>query len=156
MRRFGLLVAAATVPMIAACGAPAGVPEWKQGQPAPAAPSATGSVPAPNRQAGAAAPSPAEAPAATPEPDVAATVASSAPGEAVSGERFLAAVRGQLPEVAVDRRPEEITEIGDAACTSLAAGQRRASAAADLIGYGVSNADARELVILARAFLCRT
>lgn len=121
---------------------------------APAAPSVAGSVPAPEQPTQAAAPSPAATPAAT-SPAVTSPAVTSSAGDPGSDERFVAAVRGQLPEVAVDRRPEEIAELGGAACTFLAAGQQRAAAAAELTGYGVTSTDARELVVLARTFLCR-
>ncbi|MEU4428479.1 DUF732 domain-containing protein [Actinoplanes sp. NPDC024001] len=158
MRRLGLFVTAAAVPMIAACGAPAGVPEWKDGQPRAAAPSATGSLaaPAPSEPAAAVSAPAEDRPAATAAPSPAAPNAAESQTSAPSGESFIAAVRGQLPEVAVDRRPEEITEMGDAACAAMAGGQRRAAAASEITEYGVTAGDARELVVLARSFLCRT
>lgn len=76
-------------------------------------------------------------------------------GAAALGGRFLQAVRAQLPEVAVDRRNEEITELGGEACTSLAAGQGRGEVATELTGYGLAADDARRLVTLARSTICR-
>lgn len=123
MRR-GLLLCVVAVPLLAACGAPDGVPEWKDAAPESAAPSVPGSAPA-------------------------------VPG-AASGDRFVAEVRDRLPELALDRRPEEITEMGGEACAGLAAGRQRAAVAETLQGYGVGADDARELVALAGADLCRS
>ncbi|MEU4626522.1 DUF732 domain-containing protein [Actinoplanes sp. NPDC023801] len=78
------------------------------------------------------------------------------PGVPPSDERFLAAVRGALPEVALDRRNEEITEMGGEACDSLAAGRARRSVVAELAEYGLPDSDARKLIALARSALCRT
>ncbi|MEU8657171.1 DUF732 domain-containing protein [Actinoplanes philippinensis] len=69
-------------------------------------------------------------------------------------QRFLAAVRGKLPEVTVDLRNEEITEIGGQACASLAAGRPRRAVTAEVAEYGLAAADARALVALARRTLC--
>ncbi|MEV6305268.1 DUF732 domain-containing protein [Actinoplanes sp. NPDC051861] len=71
-----------------------------------------------------------------------------------AADAFAAAVRGRLPMVALDRRPEEITELGDAACAEMTGGERRGTAVDSVIGYGVSSPDAREVVRLARRFLC--
>ena len=126
MRRLGLLGVVA-VPLLAGCGAPAGVPQWKDAKPDGAAPGVTGAAPASLAAAG---------------PDAAA-------------DRFVAAVRTRLPELAVDRRPEEITEMGGEACAGLAAGRLRTAVAEDLQRYGVAGAQAREVVALAQANLCR-
>ncbi|WP_203896126.1 DUF732 domain-containing protein [Actinoplanes xinjiangensis] len=86
---------------------------------------------------------------ASPEP-------SGVAGVSVPGERFLAAVRGRLAGATVDLRNEEITRMGGQACASLAAGQPRRAVAAELAEYGLADADARELVALARSTLCES
>ncbi|MFC4072658.1 DUF732 domain-containing protein [Actinoplanes subglobosus] len=73
-----------------------------------------------------------------------------------AGELFVQAVRGQLSQVTMDLRNEEITEMGGQACASLAAGHERKEVAAELGEYGLPDADARELVSLARSTLCRS
>ncbi|WP_433795738.1 DUF732 domain-containing protein [Actinoplanes sp. CA-252034] len=83
---------------------------------------------------------------------VAAPVASATPAD----ERFLAAVRGQLAEAAVDLRNEEISVIGGQACASLAAGHPRKAVAAEVTEYGLPAAEARQLVGLARRTLCES
>ncbi|MDI6105501.1 DUF732 domain-containing protein [Actinoplanes sp. NEAU-A12] len=77
------------------------------------------------------------------------------PDAAAMAARFLQVVHGQLPEVAVDRRNEEITELGGQACASLAAGRGRGAAAIELTGYGLAADDARRLVALARSTICQ-
>jgi hypothetical protein len=69
-------------------------------------------------------------------------------------DRFVAAVQRQLPEVAVDRREEEVAELGDRACHSLASGHRVPAVADEISGYGLTGADARALVTLARDTAC--
>ncbi|WP_433824903.1 DUF732 domain-containing protein [Actinoplanes sp. CA-015351] len=147
----------AALPVLAGCGTAPGVPEWKNAAPQAAPPSpATTSV------------APSEAPSDVPSPlpsysvSVAATVSVSPTPPRVAtwpsptpSAGFVAAVQGRLPEVALDRRPEEITELGDQACQGLAAGKRRPTVAENLLGYGLSGADARVLVSLASSHLCR-
>jgi hypothetical protein len=70
-------------------------------------------------------------------------------------DRFVAAVQRQLPEVAVDRRDEEIEALGRQACDALAASGKTATAARDLAGSGVTAAQAGKLVTLARSTACR-
>lgn len=86
--------------------------------------------------------------------------ATAPPAGAGSGDaaldRFVAAVQRQLPEVAVDRRDEEIEALGRQACDVLAAGGKTATAARDLAGSGVTTAQAGKLVTLARSTACRT
>jgi hypothetical protein len=91
-----------------------------------------------------------------PEPSGAAPAASDAAMEPLvaSDERFVAAVRGQLPEATVDLRNEEITEMGGQACASLAAGRPRRAVVEEVAGRGLPDAAARELVVLARSTLC--
>ncbi|MFC7535602.1 DUF732 domain-containing protein [Actinoplanes sp. GCM10030250] len=93
--------------------------------------------------------------AAAPGPDSARNQAARRPADdARAAERFTSAVQGRLPGVAVDRRPEEITALGNAACAELQTGQKRGAAADEVAGYGVSGTEARELVRLARTYLC--
>jgi hypothetical protein len=129
VKRVGLATAGAVVAALAGCASSPPVPQWKDPEPA-----VSDAVAAPEPG---------------PEPSsVAAVVA--------SGQRFLDAVRGRLPEVAMDRRNEEITEMGGQACASLAAGHPRRKVAAELGEYGLPDADARELISLARSTLCRS
>jgi hypothetical protein len=93
--------------------------------------------------------------AAAPDGPAGSSGQGSADGPVAGEAGFLEAVRGQLPEVALDRRNEEITELGEQACVSLAAGQARRAVATEMTGYGVAVADARRLVSLARSTLCR-
>ncbi|HWS37116.1 MAG TPA: DUF732 domain-containing protein [Actinoplanes sp.] len=74
----------------------------------------------------------------------------------MSGAGFLEAVRGRLPEATMDLRNEEIAEMGDRACDSLAAGDPRPAVVAALGDYGLTRPDARELITLARSTLCRS
>ena len=182
--RFGLLVAAA-VPLVTGCGAPEGVPQWKDAAPAGAAPTVIGSAPAlsgpavaggtagatagpagaaagaePGREAASTEPG-GEAADAEPGREAAGAepgreAAGAEPGREAAGDRFVAAVRERLPELALDRRPEEITELGGEACAGLAAGRQRAAVAETLQGYGVTAREARELVAFASSGLCTT
>jgi hypothetical protein len=99
---------------------------------------------------------PLEAPPATPDGEPLSATTSPDPVSVASGARFLAAVRGRLPEVTVDMRNEEITEMGGQACASLAAGHPRRAVVSELAEYGLPAADARELVTLARSTLCES
>ncbi|GAA2705330.1 hypothetical protein [Actinoplanes palleronii] len=83
-------------------------------------------------------------PAADPLP----VSASPAPPAAGPG-RFVASVRQQLPELAVDRRDEEIADLGVAACASLRDGRKTV-----LTAYGVSPAQAHQLITVAHTDLC--
>ncbi|MEU4561998.1 DUF732 domain-containing protein [Actinoplanes sp. NPDC023936] len=91
-----------------------------------------------------------------PPPDAAPPSSWPAPAGAVASPAadFVAAVRDRLPELAIDRRPEEITELGDRACAGLAAGTRRPAVVKSLSRYGVSGPDATTLVTLAGAHHC--
>ena len=102
-----------------------------------------------------AAPSPTHPEAAAPGP----THPKTAPTRADAGsglDRFVAAVQAKLPDVALDRRDEEVEELGQQACTSLAAGKKPATVAGELRGLGVGEADARELIVLAKDTACRS
>jgi hypothetical protein len=148
VRRVGLLLAAAAVPVIAGCGTAPRVPEWKAGG-APPRPAESSPVAAPAPPPSPAEPSPEPSPTTAPT-SIAPVVAAPAPSAG-----FVSVVRGRLPEVAVDLRTEEITDLGDQACAGLAAGQRRVTVAETLSGYGLSAPDAAELVTIADAHLCR-
>ena len=74
-----------------------------------------------------------------------------APVRTGSAEKFVSAVHGTLPHVGMDRRDDEIVELGLQICKSLATGR---SAAAGLADHGVEDADAARLAGLARTKLC--
>jgi len=69
-------------------------------------------------------------------------------------DRFVAAVQEKLPGVALDRRDEEVEELGRQACASLTAGKKTATVAGELRGLGVGDADAHELIAVARKTAC--
>ncbi|GAA0530022.1 hypothetical protein GCM10010172_08420 [Paractinoplanes ferrugineus] len=71
-------------------------------------------------------------------------------------DRFLAAVRTQVPTVALDRREEEVEELGETACDGLSAGRSKTTVARELSEHGVTSADARKLVSLAGDTVCGT
>jgi hypothetical protein len=89
---------------------------------------------------------PASGPAAAPPP------ASPAAGAPI--DRFVAAAQQQLPTVVMDRRDEEVAEIGKLACESLAAGRTPAAIVGEISDYGVSATDARQLLTLAANTAC--
>jgi hypothetical protein len=64
-------------------------------------------------------------------------------------------VQKKLPEVAVDRRDEEVEDLGEQACESLGAGRSATAAAGEVAEQGVTPADARTLVGLAEDTLCK-
>ncbi|GIE30832.1 hypothetical protein Ait01nite_038770 [Actinoplanes italicus] len=150
MRRLALVATGVAVTMMAGCATAPPVPQWKDPGPAPASPGVTAA-------AAAVTPSPdAPTPKKGPQAPKRESEAPKRELEPPSDERFLAAVRATLPEVAMDLRNEEITEMGGQACESLAIGTTRRSAAAELAEYGLPEAEARKLVSLARSTLCRT
>ncbi|BCJ46750.1 hypothetical protein [Actinoplanes ianthinogenes] len=71
------------------------------------------------------------------------------PAASASPDRFVAAVRREMPELALDRRDEEIADLGDAACASIATGRQDT-----LAEYGISAAQAQQLRQVARTDLC--
>ncbi|MBW6437404.1 DUF732 domain-containing protein [Actinoplanes hulinensis] len=149
------LVVLAVVPLLSGCVGASPVPEWKDPQPIGAAPSVTGPVAAVGSAGTGVGPT--GAVAAPGSPGVVTGLAPQSDGgvQAATGGEFLDAVRGELPAVAMDRRAEEITELGGQACSSLAAGNPRAEVAAELTEFGLETADARRLVTLARKKLCQ-
>lgn len=64
---------------------------------------------------------------------------------------FVDAARRELPEATVDRRAEEITEMGAVVC-----GRDRGAAVAALGGHGLTAADARKLIAVAARTLCQS
>jgi uncharacterized protein DUF732 len=68
--------------------------------------------------------------------------------------RFVAAVQRQMPQFVLDRRDEEVAELGTMACRSLRAGKTKAAVANEITEYGVGSRDARGLVTLARGAGC--
>jgi hypothetical protein len=70
-------------------------------------------------------------------------------------DRFVAAVQQKLPDVALDRRDEEVEDLGEQACDALEGGRSATAAAGAVAEQGVEPADARTLVGLARTDLCR-
>ena len=100
-------------------------------------------------------------PADVPAPEVAVTRSSSAPTATAGGiDAFVAAVRQALPEVAADRRDEEVAAIAEQACSALAGGEEadavvtRARTLGTLDAEATDHATARELVKLAIDTVC--
>jgi hypothetical protein len=100
---------------------------------------------------------PAAAPAASTAPSEATTAA--AEDEAGSAA-FVAAVRAKLPEIAADRRDEEIGLIAEQACAGLSAGLKSDQIVAETRTLGTEDASAtdqataRELIKLAIDSVC--
>lgn len=69
-------------------------------------------------------------------------------------DAFVAAVQRELPDVALDRRDEEVEELGQQACQALAAGKKDGDVAGEISAEGVTAPDARKLVTLARSTAC--
>jgi hypothetical protein len=69
-------------------------------------------------------------------------------------DAFVAAVQRELPDVALDRRDEEVEDLGQEACQGLAAGKKDAVVAGEISAEGVAPPDARKLVTLARTTAC--
>jgi hypothetical protein len=84
------------------------------------------------------------------------TAESTAPaGSGEAGlDRFVAAVQKQLPQVALDRRDEEVEALGEQACDAIAAGRNATAAAGEIGAQGVPATDARKLVALASTTVC--
>ena len=71
-----------------------------------------------------------------------------------SMDQFVARVQQELPQVAADRRDEELAALGEQMCASLAAGRGTAAVAGEMQDQGVVAADDRALVASARAEIC--
>jgi hypothetical protein len=67
---------------------------------------------------------------------------------------FVAVVRREMPDVALDHRDEEIAAIAEQACAALAAGRPADAVVAAVRTYGTDQATARELVKLAIDTVC--
>jgi hypothetical protein len=73
---------------------------------------------------------------------------------------FVSAVQAKMPEIAVDRRDEEIEAIAQQACASLAAGTKADALVAETRALGTADAEAtdqataRELIKLAIDTVC--
>lgn len=98
---------------------------------------------------------PVRAPASTaPEPGPAGTRSAGGP------DAFVAAVRQALPEVAADRRDEEVAAVADQACSALAGGEdadavvTRTRTLGTLDAEATDQATARELIKLAIDTVC--
>ncbi|MFI6077902.1 DUF732 domain-containing protein [Actinoplanes sp. NPDC051343] len=131
-----------TETVVAPAAAATGVPrEAASGEPALAAESPAPQAAVPEK------PAPKKKPAAKADPAVIG-------GAAL--DRFVAAVQQRLPEVALDRRDEEVEDLGEQACDALKGGRSATAAAGGVVEQGVTPADARMLVGLAKDNLCRT
>jgi hypothetical protein len=109
---------------------------------------------------------PSVAPAATSATTTAAaeptrTTRKPAPEDTGSGlAGFVAVVRSRVPEVALDRRDEEIAAVAQQACASLAAGTSADALVAETRSLGTADAEAtdqataRELIKLAIDTVC--
>ena len=112
--------------------------------------------PQPSSQATLAAPARTHADAAPPGMRTPAARATATAARGPGGmDRFVARVRQELPQVAVDRRDEEVAALGEQVCASLAAGRGMAAVAGEIRDQGVVAGDARALVALAGAEACR-
>jgi hypothetical protein len=76
--------------------------------------------------------------------------------ESAGLDRFVAAVQQKLPDVALDRRDEEVEDLGQQACDALGNGHSATAAAGEITDEGVPPAEARTLVGLAKTDLCRS
>jgi hypothetical protein len=88
-------------------------------------------------------------------PKPALTASPSAASGSAGLDRFVAAVQRKLPGVALDRRDDEVEDLGEQACAALGHGRSAASVTHEVAARGVTSADARMLVGLARDNLCR-
>ena len=97
-------------------------------------------------------------PATTAPAEQSAQSATTAPAAASAG--FAEVVRDRVPEIAVDRRDEEIQAIADQACADLAGGEDADAVVAGTRTLGTSDAEAtdqataRELIKLAIDTTC--
>ncbi|MBM2622633.1 DUF732 domain-containing protein [Actinoplanes sp. LDG1-06] len=70
--------------------------------------------------------------------------------------QFVALVRERLPEFVIDRRDDEVAALGEQTCAALQQGRRDAAVVAVMHDEGVTTADARTLLALARRAACPT
>ena len=93
-------------------------------------------------------------------PEPAATVTASTGRSAAVPDAFVAAVRRALPEVAADRRDEELAAVAEQACSELADGEDadtvvgHTQTLGTLDGQATDQATARELIKLAIDTVC--
>ena len=151
MRRIGVLTGIVVLLGTAACGSPA----RSAAVPVPAASAGPVLNPVPETTttaAQAAAPRPRHTAHA---PKAAAPAATTDAGSGDAGlDRFVAAVQQHLPDVALDRRDEEVEALGQEACAGLRAGKTDTAVAGEIGAEDVTPADARKLVTLARSTAC--
>jgi len=151
MTRIGLLAGIVVLLATAACGSPARTTAASP----PVAPAGSVLNPVPERtttSAQAAAPRPRHT---SPAPRTAAPAPATDAGSGNAGlDRFVAAVQRQLPDVALDRRDEEVEALGEQACAGLRAGKTDTAVAGEIGEQEVAPADARKLVTLARSTAC--
>ncbi|MFC3739061.1 DUF732 domain-containing protein [Paractinoplanes deccanensis] len=67
---------------------------------------------------------------------------------------FVASVQRDLPEVAVDRRDEEVAALGERTCAGLRSGKKSATVVNEIRAQGVPDPQARQLLALARVTAC--
>lgn len=91
---------------------------------------------------------------ATASPKPSHKTSTSAVAGAAGLERFVTAVQRKLPQVALDRRDEEVQDLGNQACAALGSGRSATDAAGVVAEQGVAPSDARALVGLAKDDLC--
>jgi hypothetical protein len=137
MRRLWL-VAAATVLILAGCGDDPG--------PAAGPPATTATT--------------TEAPAATEQPSATGKPSAQTGTGAEPAAEFVSVVRDRVPEVAVDRRDDEIAAVARQACASLASGKEADALVEETRSLGTVDAEAtdqataRELIKLAIDTVC--
>jgi hypothetical protein len=148
MRRIGVLAGLAILLATAACG----VATKTTAAPVPVASAATVLNPVPEITTTPAAPRPRHT---SPAPKTPAPSPTSDAGSGSAGlDRFVAAVQRDLPDVALDRRDEEVEALGQQACAGLRSGKTDTAVAAEIGEEEVTPADARKLVTLARSTAC--
>ncbi|GAA3919080.1 DUF732 domain-containing protein [Actinoplanes auranticolor] len=140
------LVAAVLLVALGGCGdepeaEPATVPVPVTTSPVPASPSVVAS-----RVAGAAAPARTTAARTTPQTPRAAGWADPA--------AFVAVVQRTMPDLALDRREDELATLAQRACAALAAGRSPAAVVAEVRAFGTDRAGARQLIKLAVDTVC--
>ena len=68
----------------------------------------------------------------------------------------MARVREKLPEVVVDRRDDEVAALGEQTCAGVTKGRPDAATVGEIQRQGLTPADARALLALAKATACPT
>ena len=82
--------------------------------------------------------------------------AAAAPARAAAArpDDFVGVVQRDLPDLAMDRRDEEILAVAEQTCAALAAGRSAGAVVAEVRTFGADRASARELVRLAITTVC--